>query len=141
MKKQEKRQGKYKLGLTWGCWDLFHAGHLYFLKAAKEQCETLYVGVSNNEYSFKHKGKSPVIPFPQRFLIMGSLKDVDRIFIQSIEQGKKEAVEFYKPDVLFVGDDWNEKTYKGMNLGVPVVFLEYTPGVSTTKIIERIKNE
>ena len=143
MKKQEKLQGdkKYKIGLTFGVFDLFHVGHLNLLKDAKSLCDTLIVCVSDDEYIEKVKGQKPIITFIDRYSIINSCKCVDLVDVQSLFRGKKEAIEKYKNvEVLFVGDDWNKKTYKGEGFGVPVVYLPHTPNISSTKIREKIKN-
>ena len=53
---------KYQKGLTFGAFDLFHAGHLNLLRNAKELCEHLVVCVSTDEYIEKHKNKKPYFP-------------------------------------------------------------------------------
>ena len=129
----------YKLGLTWGVWDLLHIGHTRLLKSASELCEKLYVGVTTDEYAVIKKGRVPVIPYDQRTELLSELPFVAFTFPQSEEYTKAWAVQTYKPDALFVGDDWTPQTYGGEGLGVPVIYLPRTRITDTTCIIKRIK--
>ena len=125
--------------MTFGVYDLFHIGHLNLLTRASMECEKLIVCVTTDEYSESKKGKRPVIPWDQRALIVASLKCVSLVDKQDGVFNKKEAVEKYKPDALFVGSDWNKDTYSGEGLGVPVVYLPHTDGISTTMLREILK--
>jgi len=130
---------KYKVGMTFGVFDLFHIGHLQLLKNAKAQCEKLIVCISDDEYVYAHKKKEPIISLFNRGCIVGSIKFVDDIDIQSLIIDKKELIEKHKPDVLFVGDDWTPETYSGEGCGVPVAYLPHTSGVSSTEIVKMVK--
>jgi len=138
VKKKKKISKRHKVGLTFGVFDLCHSGHLTLLMNAKSQCDQLIVYVSDDAYVRKHKGITPLMPFEERKNIIESLKFVNIVGTQSVDFGKKEAVEKHKPDVLFVGDDWNKDTYTGMGLGVPVIFLPYTKTISSTSLRKRI---
>ena len=128
----------YDIGLTFGVYDLIHGGHVNLLKNAKELCEKLIVCVSTDDYVSRHKGSFAFIPLNERLNVVRAIKYVDVVDIQSLEFGKAEAVAKYNPDVLFVGDDWTPETYTGMKLGVPVEFLQYTKGISSTLLREEI---
>ena len=124
----------YKRGITFGAFEIFHRGHYNLLKNAKEQCEELIVCVSDDEYVKKAKGHNPEIPFDLRREIVRAIKFVDRVGIQSEYHTKKKSVETLRADVIFVGDDWNKKTFGGERLGVPVVYLPRTPQISSSKL-------
>lgn len=96
---------KYKVGYTTGVFDLFHVGHLNILKKAKEQCDYLIVGVSTDEIVKVYKKKKPIIPFKERFAIVGAIKYVDKV-IPQITMDKYEAWKKLKFNVIFHGDDW-----------------------------------
>lgn len=130
---------KYKIGYTTGVYDMFHIGHLNILKRAKERCEYLIVGVSVDELVREYKHKSPIICFEERIQIVEAIKYVDKVVPQTT-MNKFEAWERLKFDVLFHGDDWkNSKMYdeyeqQFSEVGVDLVFLPHTRGVSSTQL-------
>ena len=136
---------KYRVGYTTGVYDMFHIGHLNILKRAKEQCDYLIVGVSTDEVVENYKHKTPVIPFEDRCAIVEAIKYVDKVVPQE-NMDKYAAWEKYHFDALFHGDDWknsnmyNEIEEKFKTVGVDVVFLPHTDGISSTELLERIKN-
>lgn|SRR5690625_117600 len=134
---------QYKIGYTTGVFDLFHVGHLNILKKAKEQCESLIVGVSTDELVKEYKHISPVIPYVERKEIVEGIKYVDKV-VPQITREKIVAWEHLLFDVMFVGDDWKgdalfnqvEKDLK--HVGVDVVYFPYTKGVSSTIVKQKI---
>jgi len=137
---------KYKIGYTTGVFDMFHVGHLNVLKKAKEHCEFLIVGVSTDECVYKNKNKNPIIPYDERKEIVKAIKYVDSV-VPQFDKNKFSAWEKYRFDAMFVGDDWKgtrlfdevEKELK--QVGVDVVYFKYTPGISSTKLLSKIRNE
>ena len=135
---------KYKIGYTTGVFDLFHIGHLNILRRAKEQCEYLIVGVSTDECVRAYKNKTPVIPFEQRLEIVQAIKYVDAV----VPQTSMDKVEAWKQlgfEVLFHGSDWqNSDMYNDIirafeTVGVDVVFLPHTDGISSTDLTSKIR--
>ncbi len=135
---------KYKIGYTTGVFDMFHIGHLNILKRAKEQCEYLIVGVSTDEVVQNYKHKTPIIPFDQRIAIVESIKFVDKVVPQTT-MDKIEAWKNIKFNVMFHGSDWqNSELYDKYQkdfakIGVDVVFLPHTDGISSTDIAKKLK--
>lgn len=136
-------QKKYKVGYTTGVFDTFHIGHLNILKRAKEQCEYLIVGVSTDELVKEYKNKTPVIPYSQRVEIVKAIRYVDKVVAQT-SMDKVGAWEQLKFDAMFHGDDWKnsalyddyQKAFK--EIGVDLVFLPHTAGVSSTEIAKKL---
>lgn len=133
---------KYKIGYTTGVFDMFHIGHLNILRRAKEQCEYLIVGVSTDEVTQSYKHKKPVISFEERCAIVEAIKYVDEVVPQT-SMNKMEAFEKYRFNALFHGSDWKgsdmyERIAKEFaEVGVDVVFLPHTDGISSTIIREK----
>ena len=138
---------KYKIGYTCGVFDLFHVGHLNLLERCKEMCDCLIVGVCDDEYVDKIKKKTPVIKENDRVRILKALRCVDDAVLVDIAttNDKMLALEKFKFDVLFSGDDWKgserynltEKQFA--EVGASIEYLPYTQGVSTSNIKEQIK--
>lgn len=132
---------KYRIGYTTGVYDMFHIGHLNILQRAKEQCDYLIVGVSTDEVVESYKHKTPIIPFSERIAIVSALKCVD----QAVPQTSMDKMEAWKKlhfDALFHGSDWkgsdmyNKMIDEFKEVGVDVVFLPHTEGVSSTLLSE-----
>ena len=132
---------KYQVGYTTGVFDMFHIGHLNILQRAKEQCDHLIVGVSTDEVVESYKHKTPIIPFQERIAIVSALKCVDEVVPQT-SMNKMEAWEKLHFDALFHGSDWkgsdmyNKMIEEFAAVGVDVVFLPHTEGVSSTLLSE-----
>lgn len=137
---------KYKIGYTTGVFDMFHVGHLNILKRAKERCEYLIVGVSTDEVVELYKNKKPIIPYQERAEIVSAIKYVDEV-VPQLSMNKIDAYKMLKFDVLFHGDDWkntsmyNEIVNEFLQIGVDVVFLPHTEGISSTLLTEKLKGK
>lgn len=133
------------IGYTTGVFDMFHIGHLNIIKSSKEKCDYLIVGVSTDELVQHEKHKTPVIPFEERKEIVAALKYVDQVVPQK-NKNKLEAWEEYHFDKMFVGDDWkgtkawNEYEAQFQPLGVEIVYLPHTDGISSTILTEYVKH-
>ena len=132
---------KYKVGYTTGVYDMFHIGHLNILKKAKERCDYLIVGVSTDEVVESYKHRASIIPFEERIAIIRELRCVDQA-VPQVSMDKMEAWKKYHFDALFHGSDWKgSDMYNNMieqfsKVGVDVVFLPHTEGVSSTLLSE-----
>ena len=137
---------KYRIGYTTGVFDMFHIGHLNILKLAKEQCDYLIVGVSTDEVVESYKHKRPIIPFEERMAIVSGIKYVDKVVPQK-SMNKMEAWKELKFDALFHGSDWqnsnmyNELIKQFSSIGVDVIFLPHTEGISSTMLAEKLNEK
>lgn len=133
---------KYKIGYTTGVFDMFHIGHLNILRRAKEQCEYLIVGVSTDEVVESYKHHKPVIPYLDRAAIVEAIKYVDRVVPQET-MDKFDAWQSLKFNVMFHGSEWkgselyNNYERRFSDVGVEIVYLPHTDGISSTMLRER----
>lgn len=136
---------KYKKGYTTGVFDMFHIGHLNILRRAKEQCDFLIVGVTTDELCYERKKKYPIIKESDRVAIVEAIRYVDEVVHQT-DMDKLKAVKDLGCDVVFVGSDWQgteawikyEREFN--NIGVDVVYLSHTDGISSSILREKINN-
>ncbi len=134
---------KYKIGYTDGVYDLFHVGHLNMIETAKEHCEYLIVGVHGDDVVEEYKHHRPIICEEERCRIVQALGCVDKAVINRTRD-KMTLWEIHHFDVVFIGDDWKgtdrwnrfEKILA--EVGVDVVYIPYTKGISTTEIKQKI---
>lgn len=137
---------KYKIGYTTGVYDMFHIGHLNILRRAKELCDYLIVGVSTDEVVLSYKKKKPVIPFEERCAIVEAIRYVDEV-VPQVTMDKLDAHRKYHFDALFHGSDWkNSDMYNRIAeemkvVGVDMVFLPHTEGVSSTELAAKLQEE
>ena len=135
---------KYKIGYTQGVFDMFHIGHLNLINRAKEQCDYLIVGVNSDDLVKTYKKKETVIKEQKRAEIVRNLKAVDEcIIVDTLD--KMPLCRQLGFNAVFIGDDWfgNPRWMQTKDdlakIGVDVVFLPHTEGVSST--ILRLQND
>lgn len=127
------------VGYLSGTFDLFHIGHLNLLKRAKAQCDYLIVSV---HCSGAWKGKDTFIPYDERKAIVESIKYVDKVAEDFLEDS--DAWNVYHYDKLFVGSDYKgterfnryEKILSGK---AEIVYFPYTKGTSSTQLRDALK--
>tara|TARA_B110000977_G_C11014933_1_gene469089 strand:- start:1109 stop:1498 length:390 start_codon:yes stop_codon:yes gene_type:complete len=124
--------------ITFGTFDLFHIGHLNIIERAKAQGDHLIVGISSDKLNYSKKQKFPVCPQQSRLRIVEALKATNEVFYEESLELKAEYIKKYKADVLVMGDDWKGK-FDHFKSICEVVYLDRTPSISTTELIEIIK--
>lgn len=136
---------KYHIGYTTGVFDMFHIGHLNILRNAKELCDYLIVGVSTDELVQQYKGKTPIIGFEERMAIVEAIRYVDKV-VPQVTMNKMDAWQQLHFDALFHGSDWkgsdmyNRVVAEFEKVGVDVVFLPHTSGVSSTMLADILQS-
>jgi cytidyltransferase-like protein len=95
--------------------DFLHIGHIEFLKACKEHCENLIVGVMADECVEIYKGKRPIMNQMAREEIIKSLKFVHKTIIQTefdFPHYVFRLKEFYEKDFVIIDSDEHEHKRK-----------------------------
>lgn len=126
--------------LTYGTFDVFHYGHLWYLKQAKTLGDYLIVGISNDEFNEEKKGKKAYFPYEIRKQIIDSIKYVDETFEQKSFEQKKDDIIKYQIDILVSSKEWEGK-FDYLREYCEVIYLDRDIPYSSTKIKKRLKKE
>jgi glycerol-3-phosphate cytidylyltransferase len=125
---------KYKRGITFGTFDLFHFGHDNILKRCMQFCEYLCIGLSSDELNVK-KGKNSVDNYEKRKEVIEEAKLGDEIFKEESLEYKDDYVLQTGSEILMMGDDWVGKFDW---VSCDVLYMERTPNISTSMLKEKI---
>ena len=128
--------------ITFGTFDLFHIGHVNILGSCKEMFQNSYVivGVSSDTLNIHKKNRTPFISCDDRIAIIKSLKYVDEVFIEHSLTDKLQYCQKTCADIIIMGDDHSGKFDFLQKYGIKVIYIPRTEDISTTDIIEKIKN-
>jgi len=133
---------------TGGTFDLFHRGHVNFLRQCKEIGDYVIVSLNTDEFIYRYKGEYPVIGYEDRKEVLLSCKYVDKVIPNSEGEDSKPAILDVNPKFIVIGSDWAKKDYyKQMNFtqewldenDYMLIYIPYTDNVSTTLIKKKLK--
>jgi len=100
-----------KTGFICSSFDLYHLGYSMMLKYCKDYCDYLIVGLQQNP-SFERSDKnSPILSLHSRWLVLKSISYIDEIAPYQGEEELINLLNFYTPDVRFLGDDYRDQKY------------------------------
>ena len=119
--------------ITYGTFDLLHAGHINLLRRAKELGDYLIVVVSTDEFNWNEKKKKCYFSYEERKKLVEAVRYVDLVIPEESWDQKVSDVQEYHVDTFVMGDDWNGK-FDFLKEYCDVVYLPRTEGISTTKI-------
>src|SRR5699024_2066288 len=94
--------------ITYGTYDVLHAGHINLLRRAKELGDHLIVGISTDKVN-EMKGKQAYYSFEQRKAIFEAVKYVDEVIPEDSWEQKADDIKKYDIDILVMGDNWKGK--------------------------------
>ncbi len=141
----ESRQRGERIVMTNGCFDILHAGHVAYLEEAKSLGDRLIVAVNDDASVERLKGKNrPINALEDRMLVLAGLAAVDWV-VPFSEDTPAKLIESVLPDILVKGGDYRPDEIAGgkavLANGGEVRVLAFRDGHSTTRMIERLKEE
>lgn len=120
-----------KIGLTNGCFDLFHEGHFHYLASCKEHCDYLIVALNSDNSVTRLKGRDR----PRQTWVTRCMAVMESGLVEAIipfeERWQMLAIEM-RPDVIFQGAEYRPLAFDV----VPIIYIERLPGFSTSLQIQ-----
>lgn len=125
------------------CADLFHFGHVIFLKNAKTLGTKLLVGIHSDKTIESYKRK-PIMNMDERILVVSACKYVDDVISDAPIVITEDYIKKHSIDIVAHAHSLEEDDKYNFMYNIPHklgIFnrLEYTKTISTTQIIERLK--
>ena len=128
-----------------GVYDLFHIGHLKFIKKAKELHNSyLIIGIQSDKSVFKQKQKECILNENERKSFINELQIADNVIIyDNINQ--TDFLKKYKIDIFVIGEGYGSSNEHKNTLHyckenkIEVALIERTKTISTSDLIKRCK--
>jgi glycerol-3-phosphate cytidylyltransferase len=139
---------KRQIVYTGGTFDLFHRGHLEFLRRCTEFGDVT-VALNTDEFIAAYKGKNPIMTYEEREAVLLGCRFVEEVVPNTGGSDSKPSIELVKPAVIVVGSDWARRDYYAQmgfdqdwldERGIGLCYIPYTQGISTTELKKRVRD-
>ncbi len=123
--------------------DLFHAGHVALLRAARELGDQLVVGVLSDETAAAYK-RRPIMSLTERVAVIEACRYVDEVIPDAPDRLTPAFLDEHELALVVHGDDVGPDA--AAELYGPAVqrgrlrLVPRTGGISTTEVIARIRS-
>ena len=102
-----------KIGITFGAFDLFHAGHILMLQEAQTQCDHLIVCIQTDPSVDRDEKNAPVQSIVERQIQVSACKYADEIIVYDTEDDVLEILKSVEWNVRILGDEYQDKPFTG----------------------------
>jgi D-glycero-beta-D-manno-heptose 1-phosphate adenylyltransferase len=132
-----------KVVFTNGCFDIIHLGHVDYLEKARNLGDRLVLGLNTDDSVSRFKGpERPLQDQNSRARVLAAFQFIDLVVFFN-EDTPLRLISELKPDILVKGSDYLAENIVGADVvkkgGGVVKTIDFVPGYSTTKIVEKIK--
>jgi glycerol-3-phosphate cytidylyltransferase len=131
-------------GITFGAFDLCHAGHAFLFEYCKRHCDYLIVGLHVNPSLERDNKNAPVMSLLERQILVKSNRYVDEIFCYETERDIEIILSTHDLNVRFLGDDYKSKDFTGKLIctlkNIKLMYCDRNHSFSTSELRERIKS-
>ena len=131
-----------KRGITFGAFDLFHAGHILMLEEAKSVCDYLIVCIQSDPSLDRPEKNSPVQSIVEREIQVSACKYVDEVMIYDAESDLLDILEETQWDVRIIGEEYKDKYFTGRDETFDRCYFNKRPhNFSSSELRERVARE
>tara|TARA_R110002072_G_scaffold137971_1_gene280908 strand:- start:296 stop:712 length:417 start_codon:yes stop_codon:yes gene_type:complete len=122
------------IGFTCSSFDLLHAGHIVMLEEAKSNCDYLIVGLQTDPSIDRENKNKPVQTVYERYVQLNAVKYVDEIIPYDTEQSLLDLLQSQKIDIRFIGEDYRDMEFTGMDLPIEVFYTSRQHSFSSSSL-------
>ena len=131
-----------KKGITFGAFDLFHAGHVLMLKEAKSICDYLIVCIQSDPSLDRVEKNKPVQSVIEREIQVSACTYVDEVIIYDSEEDVLKIIETIDWDVRILGEEYRDKEFTGKDQTLDKCYFNKRPhNFSSSELRERVSKE
>ena len=131
-----------KKGITFGAFDLFHAGHVLMLKEAKSICDYLIVCIQSDPSVDRAKKNKPIQSVIEREIQVSACTYVDEVIIYDLEEDVLKIIETIDWDVRILGEEYRDKEFTGRDQTLDKCYFNKRPhNFSSSELRERVSRE
>lgn len=102
-----------KVGITFGVFDLLHAGHIMMLEEAKRMCDHLIVGLNTDPSDIDPNQNQPTQSVVERYIQLQGCKYVDEIIPYTTEQDLDDILRAMPIDIRIIGEEYRDIDFTG----------------------------
>jgi rfaE bifunctional protein nucleotidyltransferase chain/domain len=137
------KQAGQRVVFTNGCFDLLHLGHVDYLEKARQLGDRLVVGLNTDDSVARFKGpQRPIQDERSRARVLAALQFVDLLVFFN-DDTPLNLISELTPNVLVKGSDYLAENIVGADVvkkaGGEVKTIDFVPGYSTSRIVDKIK--
>ena len=131
-----------KKGITFGAFDLFHAGHVLMLEEAKAVCDYLIVCIQTDPSLDREEKNKPVQSIIEREIQVSGCRYVDEVIIYDTEVDLLNIIDEVDWDVRILGEEYKDKDFTGRDQTLERCHFNKRPHTfSSSELRKRVSKE
>ena len=131
-----------KKGITFGAFDLFHAGHVMMLEEAKTVCDYLIVCIQSAPSLDRKEKNKPVQSIVEREIQVSGCRYIDEVIIYDTEADLLDILDAVDWDVRVLGEEYKEKDFTGREQTLEKCHFNKRPhNFSSSELRKRVAEE